>query len=191
VAVSNFRKILSGIDVHPLLQQIAANPDLWNYDDSWTRFKPGSVAIYDTDSIVLRYNHPTPRGEAQNWDKPAFGILSCAQKIIFDFMRALPGEHLGKIVITRMQPGEEIREHIDAMPQGWPVYYQRYQIPLSVLPGVVFRCGGEDLYMQPGSAYWFNNQLLHSVVNNSKDPRISMLADIRPFALGPLGDEAR
>jgi hypothetical protein len=67
------------------------------------------------------------------------------------------------------------------MPPGVPVYYQRYQIPLSIKPGVVFHCGDEYLSMQPGDAWWFNNQLEHSVTNDSTEDRISMLTDIRPF----------
>lgn len=179
--MNNFKLIMTHIETHGLLDQIAQHPELWNTDDSWTRGKQGG-AIYNTDNIVLRYNRSSdPRAPAFDWDKPAFSILHEAQKIIFDLMRALPGEHLAKVIITKLRPGEHIAPHIDMLPPGMAPYFQRYQIPLSVSQGVAFWCGEEELYMRPGNAYWFNNQLLHSVINNSDEDRISMLTDIRPF----------
>jgi hypothetical protein len=171
----NFKQVLSNINVEPLVAQLHLNPQLWNTDDSWTKDKPTFAAIYDVDYIVLRFN------KSPEWNRQAFNVLSEAQKIIFDLMRALPGDHLGKVIITRLLPGQVISPHIDTMPPGIPPYYQRYQIPLSVSTGVTFHCGDEELYMVPGNAYWFDNQITHSVVNNSDTDRISMLTDIHPF----------
>lgn len=98
-------------------------------------------------------------------------------------MHAIPGKILGKVVITRLHPGQQIAPHIDKMPDGMAPYYQRYQVPLQAAPGVWFRCGDEELQMQPGEAWWFDNQLEHSVVNDSAEDRISLLTDIRPFTL--------
>lgn len=177
----HFRQILSNIDVQPLLSQLRGNPQLWSAQSEWTQGKVGS-AIYETDNIVLRYNRSSLPG-LNDWDRPAFAILSAAQSIIFDLMRAIPGEHLGKVIITRLRAGEKIDWHIDQMPPGIPVYFQRYQIPLSVAPGVSFMVGEEELYMAPGTAWWFDNQVSHAVFNNSSEDRISMLTDIRPFRL--------
>ena len=52
---------------------------------------------------------------------------------------------------------------------------------LAAAPGVTFHCGDEHLYMEPGCAYWFDNQVMHSVANESGKDLISMLTDIRPF----------
>lgn len=176
----NFRNVFSGINPGPLLEQIAANSQLWNSDDSWTRGKDGSP-IYAASNIVLRYNKSSTPG-LNDWDRPAFRILWAAQPIILDVMRAIPGEHLGKVMISRLRPGEKIDWHIDLMPPGMPAYFQRYQIPLNVVAGVRFVVGGEELYMKPGTAWWFNNQMPHAVFNDSSEERISMFADIRPFA---------
>jgi Aspartyl/Asparaginyl beta-hydroxylase len=172
--MQNFKKLISNINVNPLLDQLQNNPHLWNESDLWTRGKEGS-AIYNTDNIILRFN------KSPGWDKEAFTILSAAQEIVFNLMHVIPGEHLGKVVITKLRSGEIIADHIDMMPPGVPPYFQRYQIPLSVSPGVIFKCGDEEVYMKPGEAWWFDNQVTHSVTNNSNEDRISMLADIRPF----------
>jgi hypothetical protein len=169
--LSNFRKVLSGIDISPLLNQVLAHPNLWNTDDSWTRNKPNSV-LYATDNIVLRYN------SGQVWNRSSLFILTEVRPIIDALMQAIPGEVLGKILISRMTPGQTIAPHIDYWPAPGAPFYQRYQIPISVSPACIFRCGDEDLFMEPGNAYWFNNQVEHSVINNSSDVRISMLTDI-------------
>lgn len=176
----NFRKVLSGIDPVPLLRQLEANPQLWNNDEAW-RMTKRNTALFAVNNIVLRTITQTPPGQQPKWDREAFSILSEAQPIVLDVLRAIPGERLGTVIISRMVPGEIIAPHIDQMPPGIPPYWQRYQIPLSVNPGVEFHCGDERLFMEPGNAYWFNNQIIHSVVNGSDADRISMRVDIRPF----------
>lgn len=183
--MQHFRKILSGIDVQPLLDQLKKHPELWNTQTEWTAKKAGS-AIYETENIVLRYNKSSAPYR-NDWDRPAFKILTEAVPIIFNVMWAVPGEHLGKVVISRMQPGEKIDWHIDQMPPGVPLYFQRYQIPLYVKRGVRFLVEDEEMYLEPGNAYWFNNQKSHAVFNDSDEVRISMLTDIRPFALSATG----
>ena len=193
--MKNFRKVLSGIDVQSLLRQLQDHPDLWGKDTEWTRKKGARAeAIYNEENIVLRYltlGMGLDRRlflfeegrDRDNWTRPAFHVLTAAQPIVFDLMRAVPGEHLGHVIITRLPPGGKITPHIDRWPTvvAGPPYWQRHQIPLSAAPGVTFHCGGEHLYMEPGCAYWFDNQVLHSITNESGEDRISMLVDIRPF----------
>jgi hypothetical protein len=172
-----FQQILSDIDVQPLRAQLADHEELWNSDDTWTKGKP---LLGATTTIVLRYNKSSVSG-LNDWNRPAFKMLSEAVKIIFDVMHAIPGEHLGKVMISRLHPGEKIDWHIDRMPPGITPYFQRYQIPLQVAEGVRFCVEDEDQYMAPGTAWWFDNQRMHAVFNDSSEDRVSMFTDIRPF----------
>jgi hypothetical protein len=193
----NFRQVLSNIEVEPLLGQVDQHPELWSKETEWTRKGNSKLAIYDTENIVLRYNQPrlpprlaslprdawvriTRAWQDDEWNKPALEVLPAARKIIKDLMAAIPGDHLGKIVLTRLRPGETIPWHIDALPPGWNQYWHRFQIPLRVNPGVRFVVGEEEQYLEPGTAWWFNNQTMHAVFNNSTEDRISMLTDIAP-----------
>lgn len=173
----NFRLVLDGIDPMPLVRQVMEHPELWNSDDAWTKGKP---LLYATENIVLRYNKSS-QPNLNDWDRTAFSILNAAQPIVFNVMRAIPGEHLGKVMISRLRPGEKIDWHIDYWPAVGAPYFQRYQIPLSVSAGVRFICGEEELYMPPGTAWWFDNQVKHAVFNDSAVDRLSMFVDIRPF----------
>ncbi len=117
-------------------------------------------------------------------------ILPQAVPIIFGLMARVMGEHLGRVFISRMAPGICIPLHSDriapaeeAFPGKMPpaVYYERYQIALKASPGVVFRAGDEEVFMEPGTIWWFNNCVPHEVLNHSGDDRISLVVDIRPY----------
>lgn len=177
----NFRTVLRAIDVRPILQQIDDHPELWDLVRLRTD-KPGTVHDRVSD-IIMRY----PRSGTPQYNYPAFEILSKATDVAFALMRAVRGETLGRVLISRLPPGAIIAPHDDHLPNGLPMFYTaRYQIPLRVWRGVEFHCGDEQLYMEPGNAYWFDHcpddkTKKHSVVNNSPADRISMVVDIRPY----------
>lgn len=178
-----FHQVMSGIDVQPLLAQIEAH-ELWSRDGAWTDGKQTVIAGMAANRIELRYNS-TPDGLPQHpkyWNRAAWPILTEAVKLIIDLQAAIGGiEMLGRCIISRMEPGEVIEPHIHKVQFGLPPIFDTYQIPLQVDPGVVFRCGDEDCYMEPGTAWTFPNRVLHSVHNNSKRARIATMIDIRPI----------
>lgn len=177
VAVKYFRRVMDGIDVAALLAQAEAIPDPWPKDPYWLQHKKGSV-LYAQDNLVLRYML------APGHTRPVFYDLPAARKIVLDLMAALQGAVLGTVVISKLRPGESIVSHVDSWRHPVPQLYQRHQVPLRAAPGVVFRCGPErfnmteEQYMEPGEAWWFNNQAWHEVVNDSAEDRISMFCDV-------------
>lgn len=179
----NFRRVMIGIDVSSLLALVEAHPELWNSDEVFQAAKGPDNVLYATENMVLRYTDQGPLHMPKRHNRPHFWPE--AQKIVFDLMHAVRGEHLGPVVISRMRPGEIIKPHIDQMPPGVLPFVQRYQIPLAASHGVHFICGDEDVVMEPGEAWWFDNQAMHSVVNHSDYDRISLRCDIRPFGGDP------
>ena len=175
-----FHRVVTGIDVSPLVDQLRSQPELWEPDPYWIANKQASI-LYAQDNVVLRYM------KAPGHNRPSLEKLPAVRRIILDLMAALEGAVLGNVVISRLRPGEQIASHIDHWPQGIPLLYRRHQVPLSVSPGVVFRCGPErnrmteEVFMAPGEAWWFNNQVWHEVVNGSSEDRISMFCDIAPL----------
>lgn len=193
----HFQLIAGNVDVLPLLHQITLAPELWNANTVRT-YHP--LSVHRTiDDIVLRYQ-AFDRDKEDILDKvcseiqcvnyPAFAQLPAAQGIIFPLMARVNGEHLGRVFISRMAPGVCIPPHTDRIPpaeEAFPdrprpaEYFERYQVPLKVAPGVVFKAGDEQVFMEPGTVWWFNNLVEHSVDNFSQDDRISLVIDIRPF----------
>src|SRR4051812_26786925 len=166
----HFIRIQSGVDVAPLLAQLAAQPELWDAHRS-RKDMPGGPHARMSD-IWLRYNAPErldpadPRGfNAEHvpiW-YPAWRVLTAAQPIVFELMARVQGEMLGGILITRIPPGEVIDPHRDG---GWHVeYYEKFYLALQSAPGADFVCEHdgclERLNPKPGDVHLFDNRKLH------------------------------
>lgn len=181
----NFQKIAEGTDISGLLHAVQRQPELWNQNNLRTTFK-GTPHV-DVDDIWLRFNDTKPfessgnaksivdEHESVNW--PALNKLPQARLIIFNLMRFVEGERLGRVLITRTKAGGRIIPHVDGGSHA--AYYDRYHVTLQNLAGSSFRCGGESVYMRPGETWWFDNAVEHEVINNSADDRITMIIDIR------------
>lgn len=175
----NFQRIFNGLQVVPLLHSVMASKR-WNEFPIRTTY-PGSPHA-DADDILLRFNEIPDGDPAKVVDDVLcrnflLGDFPLARPVIFDLMRVVEGEQLGRVIITRLAPGGWITPHRD---EGAPAtYYDRYQIGLQVLPGVLFRAGDETCEMQSGEVWWFDNTQEHEVRNNSAQDRIVMIVDIR------------
>ena len=190
-----FEQIAAGIDVQPLLHQITTQPELWDAVPIRSRYGNHS----STNDILLRYNRFDPAQDDPREavvsniacvNYPACAALPNAMPIIFGLMARVQGVHLGRVFISRLPPEASIPLHSDrdlATEHEYPdrkppaVYYERYQLTLRAMPGVVFQAGDEQVFMEPGTIWWFDNQAEHMVVNRSIEDRIAMTVDIRPF----------
>jgi hypothetical protein len=148
------------------------------------------MAVYNEHNIVCRFSTIVvgPGGSLttclyESTHPP--GSLSAVWPIVAAVNEAAGGDpdQIGHVIITRLPKGGKIGKHIDYAPPipGLP-YWQRHQVPLAVSPGVVFGCGGEEIYMRPGRAYWFDNQKEHWVHNGSGRDRLTMIVEIRKEA---------
>lgn len=190
----NFQRLVTGLDTSGLSAAIAAQPELWNQHKVRAAHK---LSVHrEIDDIVLRYNKFDSGDDfisqvCASIDcvmYPAWYKLPQAHPFIFGLMFRVNGLHLGRCMISRLAPGETIPEHSDRIvpaEQRFPdrpppaKYYERYHLPLQSEPGVVFCCGNEQVQMLPGEVWWFNNQLPHAVINNSREDRINLIIDIR------------
>jgi hypothetical protein len=171
----NFRLVTGRLDVGQLLEQVDTVAEPWPKDPYWEKHKKGSV-LYSQTNLVVRYiMAPLP------YTRPIIMQLPAVRKVLFDVMHAIGGAILGSVVISKLRPGECILPHIDERPPNVFPLYHRFQIPLRTAPGIVFRCGADAADMQPGSLWWFNNQITHEVINDSNVDRISMFCDIAPL----------
>lgn len=175
----HFLQLAHSIDTMPALAALAAQPHLWNAHDIRTRYEQSPH--HQADDILLFFNDiPEDFSEVvndiQTRPYPAWSALP-VKDMVLNLMRAVGGVQLGRVIISRLAPGASIKPHAD---QGAPAeFYQRYQIMLQCLPGVLFRAGDETVQMKTGDAWWFDNSQEHGVVNNSADDRIALIVDIR------------
>lgn len=201
----NFLRIAEGLDTSGLRLALAAQPELWNQFP--IRTAPEQSAHRAVDDILLRYS---PWTEGQDYlDKvcasvevvtfPAWHKLPLAAGFVYGMLQRVGGLHLGRVMISRLRPGGSIPPHSDRIaeaearfPDRIPpsAYYQRYHVVLASAPGTEFFCGDELVWMAPGEAWWFNNQLEHAVFNGSAEDRLHLIMDIRSEHEAPGGPPA-
>jgi hypothetical protein len=186
--MNHFQVIAQGVDVMPLLLAIKRRPDLWKEDTYLRDYPQGPFG--EIESIMLRF---PPRSvveteeelakaivaidQHENIDQPAYKLLHEARLIVMNLMARVQGERLGRVMINKIMPGGRIFPHCDT--PAHCEYYTRFHVVLWGKPGAVIRCDKEQLDMQTGDCFWFNNALEHEVINNSGEERISMVIDIR------------
>jgi len=176
--LKNFLKLASGLPTTPLLTGIYTQ-DLW--DKNTLRTTHTGTPHTQVNDIWLRFNDlkdvSKVPDEHESINYPAWNKLPQAHGLIFDLMRVVSGTRLGRVIITRLEPGKKIDPHEDGGSHA--AYYSRFHIMLKNQPGSMFYCEDEEVYMAPGDVWWFDNSKTHWVTNNSSDDRITMIVDIK------------
>jgi hypothetical protein len=188
----NFFLISSGVDVTRAQIELRANEDLWN-KNTLRQMAPGSPHR-EVEDVWLRMNDMTKCRQADSdpvfvdhreaINYPAMSKLPYVRQLVMSLMASVQGERLGRVMISRLSPGAQIKPHSDIGPDltKWydnEPYFSRFHVVLQGLPGSIFYCGEEEVNMRTGEIWLFRNDLEHSVVNNSSDDRIHVIADIR------------
>lgn len=189
--MKHFQKIGTNADVMPLLlalQRMQKSHGIWKEDTFLRDYPQGPFG--DVESVILRFpprsvheteealkNHLAHFDQHENVDQPAFKTLPEARPLIFALMSYVQGERLGRCIINKLKPGGRIYPHPDTPDHA--EYWDRFHIVLQSGPGATFICEDEQVEMKTGEIWWFNNRLMHEVVNNSADDRIHLVVDIR------------
>jgi hypothetical protein len=183
---SRFLRVADGIDVSGLWREIETQPDLW--DEITWRKREGSASPHTGMSDIwvrcerlADMNKHGARTEHDSVWYDAYDRLPSIKPIIYDLMRVVQAERIGTILITRIPPGGKIDPHLDI---GWHVdYYDKFYVSLKSAPGAKFIChaptGDEVLEPKVGECWRFDNRILHSVVNESQEDRVTLIVCLR------------
>lgn len=179
--MKNFQRLAFNLDVGPILHALQLQPDLWNENPLRQTFEGSPHAA--VDDIWLRFGEPRDTIKEVGDDLeavsfPAWHRLPQVRPLIYDLMRRVEAERLGRAIITRLAPGGRIDPHADVL-GAYASYYSRYHIVLQGLPGAIFQSGDEAVQMRSGEVWWFNAAPVHAVFNNSADDRIHLLVDLK------------
>lgn len=176
--MKHFTPIAQNIDVIPVLNGLAAKPELW--DQNRLRTAHADTAHAEVSDIWVFFNDLASRDVANDREVieyPAWREIPQLRPLIYDLMRRVEAVRLGRVMITKLPPGKSIAPHTDG---GAPAsYFMRYQIALQSLPGAVFNIADESVNFKTGECWRINNRAEHSVVNNSADDRIALIVDLR------------
>ena len=175
---------IAQVDITQVLLQLKRNPQLWNIQKN--RTAPESSPHYGLEDIWVRFRDMS-QYDGKDWQKfngdhhsewmPEADRLPAVKDIAFQLMTMVRGEELGGILITKIPPGGLCKPHIDTT---WHAqYYDKYAVQLESHPNQAFCFEEGEHHARPGDVYWFNNNVLHWVRNDSPEDRITLIICIK------------
>jgi hypothetical protein len=172
--------ISSGFEVVELVRQLQ-NPGVWNrypvrlygphskLSDCWVRYN--AWENYDPQNPGA-FNEPHEAA----W-YPVVNDIPAVVPLVFDVMREVEAEHLGGVLITKIPPHELCKPHKDA---GWHAReHEKFAVQLQSNDKQAFCFEAKELRTKPGDLFTFDNSRLHWVVNDSDEPRMTLIISIR------------
>ncbi|MEX2490089.1 MAG: aspartyl/asparaginyl beta-hydroxylase domain-containing protein [Pseudomonadales bacterium] len=105
--------------------------------------------------------------------KPTPHLASCSyhQQVMGSF-----GEVLTRSRLMKLDAGCEVTSHVDF---NYHWYSRvRMHIPVVTNPDVMFYCGDEQVHMQAGECWIFDNWRRHNVINGGQEDRVHLVVDL-------------
>jgi outer membrane protein assembly factor BamB/orotate phosphoribosyltransferase len=175
-----FQLIRSGIDVAPLLQEVCSREQAWLINTS----RQNKIRVQrDTNTIFI--SGPVPRPDLnvnENQESRFTAVAELFPKAVA-FMTGFAREmnaQLSRATIVRLKPQSRVSRHIDA--GSYYLIRDRFHLVLRSPAGSVLMSGGEQVRMQEGELWWFDNKQYHEAYNESGEWRIHYIFDLLPAA---------
>jgi hypothetical protein len=127
--------------------------------------------------IASRPLSPEDVGQQAGWESLHSALQPFIDAALAHFP---PGGIVTRIQLARMQPGAEIKPHVDH--SSMLIASHRLHIPLTTSGDVIFKIDGKPATMTVGNLYELNNRVRHSVVNSGTADRIHLIVDYLPPA---------
>lgn len=174
---SNFR-LFGTFDVTAAAAE-QAECGLWDFFTA--RQDARGSAHHDTRCILMRAPDATEI-TADVWfnvtesvDTGAVVHLPAVCALVASACDRLKVVELGRVMLVELAPGGHIDRHVDE--GAYAAHFSRFHLPLVSAPGNEFHNGVEQLHMQPGELWQFNQHAEHEVFNRSDTPRIHLIID--------------
>jgi hypothetical protein len=192
--MSHFARVLKGVDIAPLLQEIDGQPENWLVNTS----RKNIGVQQHTDTISLRQGRFMRSPGENNVDILKDIQESGPTELAGQYPRLMHflhqfSEHYGKgslsrAMIVRLAAKKDVGRHWD---QGY--YYlcrDRYHLILRS-SGSKMECSGVSCIWNVGELWWFNNNLWHSAGHDGDDWRIHVIFDVLPHRNPSLAEELK
>ena len=175
-----FRRVRSEVNVAPLLEELRTQDHAWLINTS----RQDKIMVQrDTNTIFICA--PVRRSDLQvnENQESSFTALSeafpKAATFMTNFAKAMNCK-LSRATIVRLKPKSQVFRHTDA-----GAYYfirDRYHLVLRSSAGSLMKSGDEEVRMQEGELWWFDNKQFHEAYNESDEWRIHYIFDLLPQA---------
>ena len=176
--ISESQRYLGEVDVGALSQCILSQ-DASAWKEQLIRQQSYEVHK-DTESIVMLFCDETwPDGDVHRevgWDRIANDAMPIINHIIETYYN--PGGIVLRAMAAKLKAGGRISPHVDSLKSFHMGH--RIHVPITTNTSVRFMIEGKPYQFEVGKVYELNNQKTHSVMNMSKDDRISFIFDYVP-----------
>lgn len=179
----NFRKLRDNIDPAPYLLEIDAIDGVWK--EQTGRQDAGTVQR-EALSIPLRGMVRSAQGNRPRRDVHESRWTSGSARFprFREFLNQVAADEdalLGRAKIVCLPAGRRVLPHTD---RG--EYYRlrnRYHLVLRSSLGSWLKAGDEEVRMQAGELWWFDNKAVHEAHNDGTEDRIHLIFDMLPSRL--------
>lgn len=173
----NHIKILkTGIDVSPMLAQLQQYADDWGHQKKLDGVELQDPERYHTESRVLQL----VMGQIEHDNQYVGDSEICIglpalhnHTAMVDFVR----QHFGtmrRAAFLGLPVGGSVGKHRD----HGSYYLGKHRYHLSLQGSYWYRVANEEIDVEPGTLFWFNNKLVHEARNTGDTERISFVFDV-------------
>lgn len=178
-----FKRIRSNVPIAPLLNEIASVDDAW----AAATGRQDKIAVQrEALAIPLRglrksqmYGRKRRDVHESRWTTGS-AAFPMARAFITDVAAQLDAD-LSRAKIVCLPAGRKVYPHID---RG--EYYRlrgRYHMILKSPAGSWMRAGNEEIRMQEGELWWFDNDQMHEAHNDGDEDRVHIIFDLLPASM--------
>ncbi len=175
-----FDRIAADVDMQPILEELAQNADAW---DAQVGRQERAAPQRETASIPIRGGRKSMVRGRRNRDvlETRWTTISRRLPRIRAFIEATARRldaDLARARVVRLAPQSRVYAHFDR--GDYYQHHDRYHLVLQSPAGSPMRAGDEAVRMREGELWWFDNKALHDAINESDEPRVHLIFDLRP-----------
>lgn len=177
-----FRRVHDDLDPKPFLDEIASVPEAWALNVG----RQSKIAVQrEAESIPIRGLVKSKiQGRARcDVHESRFTNISENFPKVRAFIEAFAAEQdaeMSRGKIVRLKPGHRVYPHIDR--GEYYVHRDRYHMILQSPKGSYLKSGDEEVRMQEGELWWFDNKQVHEAMNDGDGDRIHVIFDLLPLS---------
>lgn len=180
--MKHFRRIRSTIDPRPFIAEIENVGNAW---DASTGRQEKIKVQREARAIPLRGLRKSAIGGSKRCDVHESRWTTTSQNfpIACELLRDIARDEdslLGRGKIVCLPAGRRVYPHIDR--GEYYLVRNRFHLVLRSTQGSWLKAGDEEIRMQEGELWWFDNNQLHEAFNDGDEDRIHIIFDLLPRA---------
>lgn len=178
-----FRQLKHGVDPAPFLSELQGVEGIWGEQTG----RQDAVTVQrEALAIPLRGMVKSAQGDRARRDVHESRWTTGSYRLprFQEFLKQVAAEEesvIGRAKIVCLPAGRQVYPHTD---RG--EYYKvrnRYHYVLKSSLGSSLKAGDEEVRMQEGELWWFDNKAVHEAKNEGEEDRVHLIFDLLPHHL--------